>query len=369
MTCAGRGAGCLPLTFASSGKNLRGTTVKWKFWNDDGMREQPMANEDIDPHYAQMLKVNLGLSYPDAPNSWYYATFMVSFVVALVVIYKNDSTLPWWGFVIAVVLATISILFLGALSAITGVTLSIHDCRILASWKAYGQHVLCIVTIRFHRPFCCSVILRSANIGLPGNTAINKDLYVMKDTKLPPRAAFTAQIIGTLLGAILNYFSVQGTNIWSGQQPQAYNSQAIAGGGLSHELFSVGMRYQWVPLSYLVGLAAPVPFWLVHRYWPKLLSAWGYQLLSQVVGWLGGGINSMVLSYFMITFASQWWIRTRYPSWFQKYNYLVGTGVFLFRVCVRRPPYTVWQLSTVVPKSWFSFAVEGAAGTSHLFPA
>ena len=27
----------------------------------------------------------------------------------------------------------------------------------------------------------------------------------MTDAKLPPRAAFTAQIIGTLLGAILNY--------------------------------------------------------------------------------------------------------------------------------------------------------------------
>lgn len=37
-----------------------------------------------------------------------------------------------------------------------------------------------------------------------------------------------------------------GTNIWSGQQPQQYNSQAIAWGGLSHELFAVGKRYQWV---------------------------------------------------------------------------------------------------------------------------
>ena len=70
--------------------------------------------------------------------------------------------------------------------------------------------------------------------------------------------------------------SVQGTNIWSGQQPQQYNSQAIAWGGLSHELFSVGMRYQWVPWSYLVGLAAPVPFWLVHRYWPKLRADYLY---------------------------------------------------------------------------------------------
>ncbi|KAF8120917.1 hypothetical protein EV363DRAFT_963011 [Boletus edulis] len=59
-------------------KNSTWNNVKWKFWNDDGIREHPMGNEDIDPHDAQMLK------YPDAPNSWYYATFMVSFVVALV---------------------------------------------------------------------------------------------------------------------------------------------------------------------------------------------------------------------------------------------------------------------------------------------
>ena len=77
--------------------------------------------------------------------------------------------------------------------------------------------------------------------------------------------------------------SVQGTNIWSGQQPQQYNSQAIAWGGLSHELFSVGKRYQWVPWSYLVGLAAPLPFWLVHRYWPKLRADYYYTPIIRYV--------------------------------------------------------------------------------------
>ena len=32
--------------------------------------------------------------------------------------------------------------------------------------------------------------------------------------------------------------SVEGTNIWSGQQPQQYNSQAIAWGGLRCLFFS-----------------------------------------------------------------------------------------------------------------------------------
>ena len=34
------------------------------------------------------------------------------------------------------------------------------------------------------------------------------------DTKLPPRAAFTSQIIGTLLGSILNYSSSLFSGLW-----------------------------------------------------------------------------------------------------------------------------------------------------------
>ena len=149
---------------------------------------------------------------------------------------------------------------------------------------------------------------------------------MFSDVKLPPRAAFTAQIIGTLLGSILNYgssfsflyitemncntrstvlmntiidnqrdilLSVQGTNIWSGQQPQQYNSQAIAWGGLrcffqflplyffdeysySHELFATGKRYQFVAWAYLIGLMVPIPFWIMYKLWPKLRTDYLY---------------------------------------------------------------------------------------------
>ena len=73
---------------------------------------------------------------------------MISIVIALVVIYKTDSTLPWWvemlaaliiciqksdwgtmirwGFLIACILSFISILFFGALSAITGLSFIIQ---------------------------------------------------------------------------------------------------------------------------------------------------------------------------------------------------------------------------------------------------
>ena len=76
-------------------------------------------------------------------------------------------------------------------------------------------------------------------------------------TKIPPRVTFTVQSIGTVIGALLNFaimrtvlsshreilLDVQGSNIWSGQQVQSYNSDAIAWGALGKPLYATGTRY------------------------------------------------------------------------------------------------------------------------------
>ncbi|KAJ5638954.1 uncharacterized protein N7484_006816 [Penicillium longicatenatum] len=86
------------------------------------------------------------------------------------------------------------------------------------------------------------------------------------------------QMIGTFIGAIFNYImmnsivanqreillSVEGTNIWSGQQPQQYNTLSVAWGGLAHELLSVDSRYQWCSIIILVGFITPLPFYFLH---------------------------------------------------------------------------------------------------------
>ena len=36
------------------------------------------------------------------------------------------------------------------------------------------------------------------------------------------------------------------------------------------QLYSPSGRYAIVPFSILIGLAVPLPFWIVHRYFPKL---------------------------------------------------------------------------------------------------
>jgi hypothetical protein len=47
-----------------------------------------------------------------------------------------------------------------------------------------------------------------------------------------------------------------------------------------------------------------------------------------MIGSLSAGINSSALSFFAVALLSQWWLRTRYPRWFVKYNYIVGAGEY-----------------------------------------
>ncbi|KAG6331947.1 hypothetical protein ID866_7144 [Astraeus odoratus] len=340
---------------------------EWKFWKDDGTHPQPDPLENLDPHYAQMLKVPslscmhpqslTDSKYPDTPNSWFFVITMLSIAIGLLVNYESDSTLPWWSLVLAMLLANIFILFIVALYAMTGFAFSIQSFVQMIAGYLHPRKPMAnmyFVLFSYNSTNQAELLLR--------------DLKIAQYTKLPPRAAFTAQMVGTIFGACLNYvlmnsivtnqkeilLSVQGTNVWSGWQVQMYNSQAIAWGGFSQELFSAGKRYQWVPYAYVIGLIAPVPFWLIHRYWPNLHADYlSIPLICGFIATIHGGISSVPLSYFSIGFFSQWYLRTRHPRWFQKYNYIVGAAL---------------DGGAQVMVFILSFAVFGASGHTHLFP-
>ncbi|KAI9461265.1 OPT oligopeptide transporter [Lactarius psammicola] len=326
------------------------TEFNWRLWKADGKREVS-PDDDLDPHYREMLK------YSDAPNSWYGAILVSAFITAIVIIYKTDSTLPWWGFIISCFLGVISILFFGSLYAMTGLVFIIQPfVQMIGGFLHPGKPManMYFVLFSYNSVIQAQVLLR--------------DLKIAQYTKLAPRAAFTAQITGTLFGSALNYImmnsiidnqreillSVEGTNIWSGQQQQQYNSQSIAWGGLAHELFAHGKRYQWVAWGYVVGLFVPIPFWLIHQFFPKLRADYLYTpIIAFYMSWLCVGISSSYTLYYATALFSQWYLRTRYPRWFAKYNYILGAAL---------------DGGTQVMVFILSFAVQGAAGTSHLFP-
>lgn len=208
------------------------------------------------------------------------------------------------------------------------------------------------------------------------------------------------QTLGTVVGAILQLIimkqiisshrelltDVQGNNFWSGQNVQSFNTEAVTWGALakvrlnalcpsrwrqltsgprraahvrplwvrsvslplcalqSHVILTkrqVHSTYLVIPLAVVIGLACPLPFYALHRFFPRLgADKVVVPLFVYAFGYLNAGINSQNFFCVVLAFVSQWYLRKHRSTWFRKYNFLLsaaldgGTQVFVF-VAVR----------------------------------
>ncbi|KAG6917369.1 hypothetical protein DXG01_002834 [Tephrocybe rancida] len=291
------------------------------------------AGENYDPHLAKM-KV-----YPEVPMWWYILTFVGSFAMAMATMYTGHSGLPWWGLIVGLIISSIFLPFVITVYAITGRSLIPSLVQMLGAAMIPGnpQANMYFTLYGFNT--------------LDQARGLIRDLKMGQYTKLPPRVTFTVQSVGAVVGGLLNYIimkviinsrreillDIQGSNVWSGQQVQSFNSDAISWGALGNLLYAPGGRYAIVPFSVLIGLAVPLPFWLIHRYFPKLgANKVVTPVLCWTLGYLSVGINSSIFCTFCLAVFSQYYLRRYRPGWFRKYNFLLsaaldgGTQVMVF---------------------------------------
>ncbi|KAF5378543.1 hypothetical protein D9615_007071 [Tricholomella constricta] len=283
------------------------------------------AGENYDPHLAKM-KV-----YAEVPMWWYIAMFVASFSMAMATIYTGGSGLPWWGLIVGIIISTVFLPFVITVYAITGFSPNIQSLvQMLGAAMIPGN------------PQANMYFTLYGYNTLDQARGLIRDLKMGQYTKLPPRVTFTVQSLGAIVGGLLNYvimkviigsrreilLEVQGSNVWSGQQVQSFNSNAISWGALGDRLYAPGGRYAIVPFSILIGLAVPLPFWLAHRYFPKLgANRVVTPVLCWTLGYLSVGINSSVFTTFCLAVFSQYYLRRYRPGWFRKYNFLLSAAL------------------------------------------
>ncbi|KAJ7192126.1 OPT oligopeptide transporter [Mycena pura] len=304
-----------------------------------------------DPHFKKMR------AYKEMSNWWYLAMFGLCFVVAIGTTYGAKSQLPAWATIIALAFAWLFAPVIGTLYATVGYAPSIENLiEMLGGALVPGKPVANMYfTLYGYAPVTQS-------------NALLADLKIGQYTKLPPRATFLVQCVGAIVGGLLNFVimkviiashfdilrDVQGSNIWSGQQVQSFNSLAISWGALGKPLYATGTRYGFVPYMLLVGLLFPIPFWLLHKRYPRV----GFNhvftpVLTAELGFLSVGINSSTFMSFLLAIFSQYYLRKYRATWFRKYNFLMsaaldgGTSVMIFV---------------------YTFAVGGGSGKVTPFP-
>ncbi|GAA6055417.1 hypothetical protein JCM3770_006982 [Rhodotorula araucariae] len=305
-----------------------------------------------DPHYAKMRV------YKEVPMWVYGGIVLGSFAMAMATCYTGHSHLPWWALIVAILIAAVFFPMLSIFYAITGWQVGL---------STLAQMLGAAVTPGNPQANMYFTLYSSSSVTQGINMAV--DLKLAQYTKIPPRTTLAMQVLGTVVGAILqlvlmkqiisSHFElltdVQGNNFWSGQNVQAYNSDSVTWGALSKQMYGPDGNYLIVPLAIVIGLACPLPFWALHKIFPRLgADKVVVPLFVYAFGYLNAGINSQNFFCVLLAFLSQWYLRKYRSTWFRKYNYLLsaaldgGTQVFVFIA---------------------TFAIQGGAGRTVTMPS
>lgn len=317
----------------------------------------PFNKEKIivhDEHYAKMQ------AYKAIPRWWYVCLGLGAYAIAVATCYTGHSGLPWWTLTILIIISFFFFICFATLAA----TLGFYEF----SSSGQGFYQMITAYILPGKPVANMYgALYGQNPMIMG-IALLQDLKLGQYVKLAPRVTFLSQVLGTVVGAVLNYvmmitiinnnrdalLSISGTRLWSGQNAQSYNSNAISWGALGPKMFGGNSTYKMVPIALAIGFFLPLPFYFAHKLWP----GWNFDKFSvpvimQYSCYLSVGINTSVNPSMAIGVFSQWYMRTRRPRLFTKYNYIVSAAL---------------DGGTQVISFILNFAVFGASGTAHAFP-
>ncbi|KAM6516931.1 hypothetical protein FSOLCH5_007880 [Fusarium solani] len=314
-------------------------------WKQARSRTQP------DPHYQGMLK------YKEVPMWWYIALFVLCFIAGIVVTTKGETTLPAWGFVVALLLGGFIAPFSCILYGLYGTGVGTNALSKMIGGVVHPGRPLANL---YFASWSHQVILLAVNL--------SNWLKVGQYTKVPHRVMFATQIYGTLLGAALNYVVMTtivsnqkeilldpvGNNVWSGSTMQSLNSQAVTW-AMAKQIYGENGRYLIVPLGLVIGLALPFAHWGIIKVFPR---AKDWPINTAIIASYSGattyyGITSWIWSSIAVGVFSQVYLRRRLPNIYNKYNYLIGAAL---------------DGGSQIIIFILSFAVFGASGKERPFP-
>nr|AGA20378.1 oligopeptide transporter 7 [Phanerodontia chrysosporium] len=316
--------------------------------------KQARSRTQPDRHWQAMQK------YDEAPWYWYAALLALSFFAGLIVVLKGETTLPWYSYIVALLLGGIIAPLSTLLYARMGNSVAtVQLMKMVAGAINPGRPVANL----YFSMWSHDVV--STSLSLAG------DLKVGQYLKIPPRVMFLTQVWGTILGAIVNYAVMVsivdaqrdilldpiGTQVWSGQYVQSLNSAAVTW-SLAKELYSPSGPYFVIPMGLIIGFGPVILQWLISKRWQKIGPLKVNNILLPVIftymQWLSAGTTSPILMTIVVGILSQVWLRRYHPGWYKKYNYILGGAL---------------DGGAQVMIFLLSFAVFGASGKSRPFPA
>ncbi|KAI8051216.1 OPT oligopeptide transporter protein-domain-containing protein [Syncephalis plumigaleata] len=285
-------------------------------------RESRMATDDI---HAKLMD-----RYPEVPDLWYVAIFMVNLILAIIACEVFGLDLPWWGLLLAVLIAAIFILPIGIITAIANQT--------------PGLNIITEFIIGFilpGKPIANVTFKTYGYISMAQGIMLLSDLKLGHYMKIPPRHMLIAQTTGTIVAGLINLATAylmfnlvpnicqESEKVWACSNANVFFSASVIWGVIGpNRMFGSEGYYSSLLWWFLVGLLVPVPFWLLLRRFPN---TWLQYVHTPVI--LGATAIMppaqpvMYPTWFLIGFIFQFLIYRYRHQWWTRYNYVLSAAL------------------------------------------
>ncbi|KAK4489762.1 hypothetical protein RD792_000399 [Penstemon davidsonii] len=311
---------------------LSATLVHVSLFNGrDIFRQTKIAfkkNKKMDIHTRLMQ------SYKQVPMWWFMVILAVNIAIVLFccVHYESSLQLPWWGALLACVIAFVFTLPIGIIAATTN--------------QAPGLNVITEYIIGYAypgRPVANMCFKVYGYISMTQALTFISDFKLGHYMKIPPRAMFNVQVVGTIISVLVYTLTAWwlmesipnlcDTNILPSDSPWLcpmdhvfYDASVIWGLVGPQRIFGNLGVYPAVNWFFLGGAIAPLLVWLAARAYPNkkwirlinmpvLLGATAMMPPASAVNYTSWLLLAYVFGYVVYNSKSKWW---------ERYNYILS---------------------------------------------
>lgn len=320
-------------------EGLKGTVIKVHkhLQAQRERKKQGIKSTSIHDQYTDRLN-KLQSSYEEVPVSWFVVLFFASFIILITVTATGAIPLPWWAVILGLGFGAVIVIPLAWLYAFSNFQLAIGTVNELIMGSV-------INAAHSHRNG-----MTSSLYGCIAGDTWYRCQYFLVDQKfgfyngVSPKLIFMSQLFGIIISVPINYGCMvyvlrnkreylDGTKHdplgqWTGQTISSYYTDAVQYVVLGPKrLFS---QYPALPYGFLVGVAAPVLLYTLHRCFPnsKLkFNLWNTTVFFSTMSAFYGNLSTGYLSQFIGGTVTMYWVfRHRHSLW-KNYNYIVAAAL------------------------------------------
>ncbi|PNY24300.1 Sexual differentiation process protein isp4 [Tolypocladium capitatum] len=308
-------------------------------WN----RARNAKYDEPDIHMKLMRK------YKETPEWWFLSIFILSFACGLIAALVWDTHLPWWAYILCIVIAFVLFIPVGVIQAISSQEISLNIIMEMIVGYIMPGHPIAMM------------LFKSWGYMLTYNgIQYVTDMKVGHYMKIPPRSMFAAQAFAVIWLSFIqivtfNFLLANVKDVCTPNQAQGitcpnartfYNASVIWGvivgtpfltirRKLIHvvlqgprRVFGSGGILSWTNYFWLIGFALPVIQYFVARRYPRSIVRY---LMFPVIFGAGGMVPPATYynlwQYVIVGLAFNYFIRRRYFGWWSQYTYVLSAAL------------------------------------------